>query len=123
VRRPRAQAKLFIHQAAVKSAVEALRATIAQQIYITGKCEFLVNSQILNWNNKACFREELPLGSTVLKKLATSDSFITEAVVFKLLRLVDANPRHAITRKVTNTTCSLLKFIQVSLSKVTGRHQ
>jgi hypothetical protein len=38
-------AKLTIHQDVVKNAVEALRAEIAQQVYITGKCKFLVNSQ------------------------------------------------------------------------------
>lgn len=28
--------------------------------YIFGKNKFLVDSQILNWTYKACFREELP---------------------------------------------------------------
>jgi hypothetical protein len=46
VGRPRAQAKLIIRQAAVKSAVEDLRAKIEQKIYIIGKCEFLVNSRL-----------------------------------------------------------------------------
>jgi hypothetical protein len=54
---------LIIHQVAVKSAFEVLRAKIAQEIYVIGKCKFLVDSQILNWTSKACFREELPLGS------------------------------------------------------------
>jgi hypothetical protein len=69
---PRAQAKLIIHQAAVKNAIETLRAKIVQQIYIIMKHKFLVESQILNWTSKAHFREELPLGSLGSKKLATS---------------------------------------------------
>jgi hypothetical protein len=45
---PETQAKLIIYQDAVKSAIEYVRAEIAQQIYIIGKCKFLVNFQILN---------------------------------------------------------------------------
>jgi hypothetical protein len=48
VGQPRTHAKLIIHLAALKSAVESLRAKIEQQIYITGKFKFLVDSQILN---------------------------------------------------------------------------
>jgi hypothetical protein len=62
VGQPGAQAKLTIFQAAVKSAVEALRSTIEQQIYIIGKCKFLMDSKILNCANKTNFREKLPLG-------------------------------------------------------------
>jgi hypothetical protein len=91
-----------------------LRAKIALQNYNIGKCTFLVNSQILNWANKPCFREELPLGSLGSKKLATSDSSFTKASPFHLLKSADANVRHA----VTVTTCTLLNFIQVHLVKV-----
>jgi hypothetical protein len=73
VGQPEAQAKLITHQAFVKSA------TIAQQIYITWKYKFLADSLILNWINKACFREEFPLGSLGLKKLATSESTFTKS--------------------------------------------
>jgi hypothetical protein len=47
VGRPRTHAKLMTHQAAVKTAVETLRIKIALEIYITGKCKFLVDSRIL----------------------------------------------------------------------------
>jgi hypothetical protein len=53
--------------------------------------------------------KELPLGSF------GSESLFTKAVVFQLLKLADANQRHAVT--VTVATCSLLKFIHVSLHK------
>jgi hypothetical protein len=43
VERPRIQAKLIIHQTSVKSAVETLKAKIAQQICIIGKRKFLVD--------------------------------------------------------------------------------
>jgi hypothetical protein len=69
-----AQAKLMIYQYAFKSATESLKAKIAQQVYIIGNCKFPVNSQILNWTNKACFREELPPGSLGSKKLAIPGS-------------------------------------------------
>jgi hypothetical protein len=79
VGRTEAQAKLIIiHQAAVKSGAEALRARIAQQICIIGNCKFLVDSQILNWANKVCLREDLPLGSLGSKKLAVSESSFTK---------------------------------------------
>jgi hypothetical protein len=63
----------MIHQDADKSAVETVRAKIAQQICIFGKCRFIEGTQILNWTNKAYFREELPLGSWGSKKLAISE--------------------------------------------------
>jgi hypothetical protein len=65
--------RMICHEA-VESAVESLRVSIVQQANIIGKCKFLVNSQSLNWTNKACFREELPLGSLGSKKLATPES-------------------------------------------------
>lgn len=67
-------AKLIIHQYAVKSAVEVIRAKIAQQVYIIEECKFLVSSKILSRSNKACYREEVPLGSLGSTKLAGSDS-------------------------------------------------
>jgi hypothetical protein len=78
VGQPSTQAKLIIHQAAVKSAAETLRAKIAQQNHMIGKCKFLVDSKILNWINKASFREKLPLESLGLKKLTTSDGSLTK---------------------------------------------
>jgi hypothetical protein len=60
---PDTQAQLIILHEAVKKAGSALRARIVQQINFIGKCKFLVNSQKLNWTNKACFMEELPLGN------------------------------------------------------------
>jgi hypothetical protein len=66
---------LIIHQAVVKSVTETLRARIVQQIYIIGKYKLLLDSQILNWANQACFREEFPLGSLGLKNVATSNEF------------------------------------------------
>jgi hypothetical protein len=74
VERPGIQAKLITHQIDVKSAVEMLRAKIELQIYIIEKCKFRVYSQILNWANKACFREELPLRNLGSKILSTSES-------------------------------------------------
>jgi hypothetical protein len=68
---------MIIHQAAVKS-VEVLRAKITQQISIIGKCEFLDDSQLLNWTNKACFMEEF-LGSLGSKKLAIWESSFNES--------------------------------------------
>jgi hypothetical protein len=53
VGRPRTQAKLIIHLPAVKSAVETLRAKIAQKVYTIGKYKFMVDSKMLNWINKA----------------------------------------------------------------------
>jgi hypothetical protein len=41
-------------------------------------------------------------------------AYLPKLVVFQLLKLAEANLLHA----VTVTTCSLLKFIQVSLNKV-----
>jgi hypothetical protein len=67
-------AKLIIYQEIIKSAVEYLRVRIAQQVDIIGNCKFLVNCQSLNWTNKACFREHLPLGSLGSKKLAAPES-------------------------------------------------
>jgi hypothetical protein len=58
--------------------------------------------------------KELPLGSSGSEKVATPKSSFTKAVVFQLLKSAEVNLRHA----VTVTTCSLLKFIQVSLNKV-----
>jgi hypothetical protein len=58
-------------QAAIKSAIETFRVKFAWKTYIIGKCTFLVDSQILNWTNKASIREELPLWSFGLKKLST----------------------------------------------------
>lgn len=72
------QAKLTIHQDAAKSGIEALRAKVAQQIYIIVKCKFLVNSKILNWTNRACFSEEHRLGNLGSKKLDTSESSFTK---------------------------------------------
>jgi hypothetical protein len=118
VGQPRAQTKLIIYQVAVKSAVEILRARIIQQIYINGKCEFLVDSQTLKCTNKARFREELPFGSWGSKNLITWESSFTIVVVFQLLQFADANLHHVITHKITVTTCSLLKCIQVSHRKV-----
>jgi hypothetical protein len=89
-----------------------------QQIYINGKCNFLVESRILNGANKAHFREKLPLGNLDPKELATSENSFTKAVVSQLLKFANANLRHAITHKVIGTTCSFSKFIEVSLSKV-----
>jgi hypothetical protein len=83
-------AKLIIHVEVIKGAVEILRARITQQVNIIGKCKFLVKSQILNWSNKACFREELPLGSLGSKKLAASESSCTKRVVFQLQKCADA---------------------------------
>jgi hypothetical protein len=60
---PEAHTKLMVHQDAVENVIGSLRAKIAQQNYIIGKCKFLLNSQILNWTINVCFREELPLGS------------------------------------------------------------
>jgi hypothetical protein len=76
--RPRTQAKLIMHQAAIKSADGNVRAKIAQQINVIGKCKLLVDSQIFNWLNKACFSEKLLLGSSGSKKLATSESSFTK---------------------------------------------
>jgi hypothetical protein len=45
-------------------------------------------------------------------------SYFIRIVDFQLLRSVDANLRHTITRRVTITTCSLFTFIQVSFRKV-----
>jgi hypothetical protein len=59
-------------------AVETLRAKIAQQVYIIGKGKFLVNSQIFRWTNKACFREELSIGSLGSKKLTILESSFAE---------------------------------------------
>jgi hypothetical protein len=72
-----------------------------------------VDSQILNWTNKACFREKLPPGSFDSKKLATSEISFTKLIVFQLPESADANLCHA----VTATTCSLLNFMQVSFSR------
>jgi hypothetical protein len=72
-----------------------------------------VDFQILKLTNKACFREELPLESLGMKKLAASETSFA-----KSLQFVIANLSHTITHKVTVTTSSLSKFIQVSLSKV-----
>jgi hypothetical protein len=66
---PASHAKLMIYQYAVKSAVKDLKAKIAQQVYIIGNCKFMLNSQILNRMNKACFKEEIPFGSLGSKKL------------------------------------------------------
>jgi hypothetical protein len=49
------------HQGAFRSSVQNLRARIAQKVNIIGKYKLLVDSQSLNWNNKAVFREELLL--------------------------------------------------------------
>jgi hypothetical protein len=76
---PETHAKLTIYEDAVKGAVKDLKAKIAQQVYVIGNCKFLVDSQILNLTNKACFREELPLGSLGSKKLATSESSFTKS--------------------------------------------
>jgi hypothetical protein len=103
--------KLIIYQAAVKNVIEI-------EIYIIMKHKFLVDSKILNWTNKARFREELPLRISGSKKLTNSESSFTRVVVFQLLKFVDANLHHANTHIITVTSCSLLKFIQVSLSKV-----
>jgi hypothetical protein len=78
VGRSRIQGKLIIRQVSVVSAFETLRAKFAQQIDIIEKCKFLVHSQILNWTNKACFMEQIPLGSSGSKKLATSESSFTK---------------------------------------------
>jgi hypothetical protein len=66
--RPGVPDKLIIHQAAVKSAVEALRARIAQQIHIAGIYKIQMDFQILYWANKAGFKRELSLESLVSKK-------------------------------------------------------
>jgi hypothetical protein len=84
------QAELIILHEAVNKAISALRARIAQ-VSIIGKCKFLVNSQNLSRTNKACFREELPLGSLVSKKFATSESSFTKLAVFWLLNCMEAN--------------------------------
>jgi hypothetical protein len=52
------------------------------------------------------------------KKLATSERSFTRIVDFQLLKSVESNLRHAITRRVTVTTGSLLTFIKVSHSKI-----
>jgi hypothetical protein len=79
VGRPSTQAKLVIHQAAVKSAIETLMAKIKQQNNIIGKYTFLLNSQFSKWTSKACFREELlPLGNWGSKKLSASESSFTK---------------------------------------------
>jgi hypothetical protein len=75
----------------VERAVRALRARIARHVNITRKCKFLVNSQNLNWANKACFREELPLGSLGSEKFATSESSFTKSVVFWTPNCIEAN--------------------------------
>jgi hypothetical protein len=106
---PRTQAKLFIHQIGVKSTVENVKVKIAGQIYIFGECKFLVDSQILNWTNKACFREKLHLGSLGSKKPALRRAHLPKLVVFQLLKVADANLHHA----VTVTNCPLLNFTQV----------
>jgi hypothetical protein len=113
VGRPGTHAKLIVHQAAVKGAVETLRAKTSQLMYIFGKYKFLVDAQILNWTNKACFRNELPLGSLGSNKLATSESSFTGIVTFQLMKFTGANLLHA----VTVITCSLLNFMQASLNK------
>jgi hypothetical protein len=70
---PQPHAKLVIYHEAVESSVGSLRAKIAQQVNIIGKCKFLANSRSLNWANKASFREEL-LGSVGSKKIATPEN-------------------------------------------------
>jgi hypothetical protein len=92
----------MIHYKAVKSAVELLWARIAQKINIIWKCEFLVNSQSLNWANMACFREKLPLGSLGSKKLATPESSFAELVVFQILNCTDAKLYHVITDQLVH---------------------
>jgi hypothetical protein len=120
VGRPGTHAKLIVYQAAVKCAVETLRAKIAQQNYTIGKYKFLVNSQILNWTIQACFRKELPLGSLGSKKLATSESSFTKVSRLPTSEVCgsrEADLRHT----VTVTTFTLLNFIQAHLVKVTGK--
>jgi hypothetical protein len=73
-----------------------------------------VSSQNLDWTNKACYREEVPLGSLGLKKLATSESSLTKLGAFQLLKTAEAKLCHAIT--VTNY--AFLCFIQIHLVKV-----
>jgi hypothetical protein len=89
--------KLISFYEAVESAVGSLRARIAQQVNIIGESNFLVNSKFLNRTNKACFREELPLGSFGSKKLATPESSITKFVVFQILNCVDGKLCHVVT--------------------------
>jgi hypothetical protein len=90
-----AQAKLITYQENIKNAVEYWRVRIVQQVNIFWNCKFLVNSQSLNWNNKACFREELPLGSLGSKKLATLGGSLTKWVVTKILKSAGTKLRHA----------------------------
>jgi hypothetical protein len=114
VGRQRTQAKLIIYQAAVKSVVENLRAKITHQIYIIGKCKFPMESQILNWTNRACFREELPLGSFGSKELATSESHLPKCSrlpTSKVCGLKSASRRHS------------HNFFIVKFCTVTGRLQ
>jgi hypothetical protein len=83
--------------AAVKSVVETLRAKVAQQIYITAKCKFLIVSKFFNWTNKTCFGEEFPLGSLGSKKLATSESSFTRFIrlpMYKFCGLKPASRHH-----------------------------
>jgi hypothetical protein len=83
---PEPLSKLILYHEAVQRAVELLRARIAQ-VNIMEKCK---NSQNLNWTNKACFREELPVGNLGSKKLASTYSYFTKLVVFKILNCTDA---------------------------------
>jgi hypothetical protein len=107
---PQTHTKMIIHQDAVKRSVEDLRTIKSISL---GIVNFLVNSKILNWTNKASFRKELPLGSLNSKKLATSERSFTDLVAFQLQNCVDAKLRHI----VTVTNCAFLGFIQVHLVK------
>jgi hypothetical protein len=63
-----------------------------------------VDFKILNWTNKAFFKEEFLLTSLGSKKLSTSESSLARVVVFQVLKFVDGNLRHAIARKLAVTT-------------------
>jgi hypothetical protein len=89
-------ASVTIHHSAVGSAVEPLRARIAQ-VNIIGTYKFLVHSQSLNRINMACFKEGLPLGSLGSKKLATSESSFTKLVEFQILNGTDGKLCRVIT--------------------------
>jgi hypothetical protein len=80
-----------------------------------------MDSEILNWTNKTCFREKLPVGSLGSKDLTTSERSLTKAVLSQLLKFTVANLHHAVTAII----CLLLNFVQVSVklkgSEVTER--
>jgi hypothetical protein len=101
VGRSRIQAKLIIRTSSCcQSAFETSSIKIVQRICIIGKCKFLVDSQILNWTNKACSMEEIPLGNLGSKKLPTLEISFTKLVAFQLLKFADTSVRHSVSHNL-----------------------